>query len=109
MNSPAEELKINVRRNMLLGLWAAEKLGLTGREAEAYAEDLAIGTLDAERSDVFNRIRKDFNGAGVVQSDEQILRVMESFMLQASAGVRTARAGSVDAAEVALKRKLTSR
>jgi hypothetical protein len=106
MNSLDEELKASIRRNMLLGLWAAEKLGLTGEKADAYAKELAVGTLDAERSDVFGTIRKDFDRAGVEQTDEQILRVMERFMLQASAQVPTARGGSVDAAEVALKRRL---
>jgi hypothetical protein len=71
MNSPNEELKATVRRNMLLGLWAAEKLSLAGDKAEAYAKDVAVGTLDAERSDVFDRVRKDFDGASVVQTDEQ--------------------------------------
>ena len=108
MSSLDEELKVTVRRNMLLGLWAAEKLGLAGGKAEAYAKELALGTLDAARSDVFKTIRKDFDAAGVIQSDEQLLDVMESFMLQASAQVPGARSGSgVDAAEVALKRKLT--
>ena len=34
-----EELKFKAtaRRNKLLGLWAAEKLGLTGAEADSYA------------------------------------------------------------------------
>ena len=109
MNSLDEELKAAVRRNMLLGLWAAEKLGLTGAKADAYAKELAVGTLDAARSDVFKTIRADFDRAGVAQTDAQILRVMESFMLQASAQVPGARGGSVDAAEVALKRRLTSR
>jgi hypothetical protein len=107
MNSLDEELKAGIRRNMLLGLWAAEQLGLAGEKADAYAKELAVGTLDAERSDVFSTIRKDFDAAGVKQTDEQILRVMESFMLQASAQMPTARGGSVDAAEVALKRRLT--
>ena len=42
-----------------------------------------MGTLDPERSDVLSKIRKDFDAAGVVQSDEQILRVMNELMLQA--------------------------
>src|SRR5262245_11515105 len=104
-----DELKVAVRRNMLLGMWAAEKLGLAADQADAYAKDLALATLDAERNDALSRIRKDFERAGVLESDEQILRVMEDLMLQASAQVPTARGGSVDAAEVALKRKLTTR
>ena len=35
-----------VRRNKLLGMWAAEKLGLVGESADAYSTDLAMGTLD---------------------------------------------------------------
>ena len=109
MTSPDDQLKAAIRRNMLLGMWAAEKLGLVGDEAEAYAKDLALAALDAERSDVLSKVRKDFELAGVVQSDEQILGVWENFTLQASAQVPTARGGSVDAAEVMLKRKLTAR
>ena len=41
-----------ILRNMLLGRWAAEKLGITGRDAEAYSDALARGTVDPERSDV---------------------------------------------------------
>ena len=104
-----DELKATIRRNMLLGMWAAEKLGLADAEAETYAKELAVGSLDAERSDVFNKIRKDFDAAGVAQTEEQILCVMETFTLQASAQVPSARGGAVDAAEVALKRKLASR
>ena len=105
MNS-LDELKTAVRRNMLLGMWAAEKLGIVGAQADAYAKELALAALDAERGDVLSKIRKDFELAGVVQSDEQILRVMESATLRASAQVPTARGGSLDTAEVMLKRRL---
>ena len=57
--------------------------GRPGR-AEAYADALATGTVDPECSDVFSRIRKDFDAAGVVQSDDVILRVMNELMLQAA-------------------------
>ena len=102
-----DELKTMIRRNKLLGLWAAEKLGLSRRDAEAYGDALAVGTLDPEHSDVLSKIRKDFDAAGVAQSDEQILRVMNDLMLQA--GNHASRGGAPDAAELALKRNLTSR
>jgi hypothetical protein len=78
-----DDWKKTIRRNKLLGMWAAEKLGITGRDAEAYSDALAVGTLDPERSDVLGKIRKDFDASGVVQSDEQILRVMNELTLQA--------------------------
>ena len=85
--SSSNDWKKTVRLNKLLGMWAAEKLGITGREAEAYSDALAVGTLDPERSDVLSKIRKDFDAAGVVQSDEQILRVLNELTLQAGSGL----------------------
>src|SRR5215471_14640034 len=48
----SDDWRKTVRLNKLLGMWAAEKLGITGRDAEAYSDALAVGTLDPERSDV---------------------------------------------------------
>jgi hypothetical protein len=67
-NRMTDDWKKTVHRNKLLGLWAAEKLGITGQDAEDYSDALAAGTLDPERSDVLSKIRKDFDAAGVVQS-----------------------------------------
>ena len=88
---------------------AAEKLGLAGRDADAYADALAVGTLDPDRSDVFSKIRRDFDAAGVVQSDEQILRVMNELLLQAANQAQGTPGGVPDAAAVILARNLTSR
>ena len=79
----SDDLKKTIRRNKLLGMWAAAKLGITGPDAAAYSDALAVGSLDPERSDVFSKIRKDFDAAGLFQSDEEILRVMNELMLQA--------------------------
>src|SRR5215467_2769127 len=95
MNS-YEDWKQVVRRNKLVGMWAAEKLGKTGQDAESYSQALAEGTLDPERSDVLSIIRKDFDAAGVVQSDEQIIQVMDDLMLQAGNIVPTAGGGGPD-------------
>src|SRR5215470_16752296 len=105
MNS-SDDLKKTIRFNKLLGLWAAGKLGLTGRDADAYSDALAVGALDPERSDVFSKIRKDFDAAGVVQSDEQILGVMNELMLQAGNQMPVMRGGALDAAAVMLARNL---
>jgi hypothetical protein len=95
MNS-YDDWKQVVRRNKLVGMWAAEKLGKTGQDAEEYSNALAVGTLDPERSDVLSKIRKDFDAAGVVQSDEQIVQVMDDAMLQAGELMPTARGGGPD-------------
>jgi hypothetical protein len=103
-----DELKATIRLNQLLGMWAAEKLGLSGAEADNYAKALAVDTIDPDRNDVFSRIRKDFDAAGVVQSDDQILEAMHRFALEAGAMQPATGAGS-DAAAVMLARKLTTR
>jgi len=98
-----------ILRNKLLGRWAAEKLGLTGSDAEAYSDALAAGTCDPKRSDVFSKIRKDFDAAGMAQSDEEILRVMTELTLKAGNQTSVARKDSLDATTVMLSRKLMSR
>ena len=104
----SDDVQTTILRNMLLGRWAAEKLGITGRDAKAYSDALARGTVDPKRSDVFSKIRKDFDAAGVVQSDKQILNVMKELTFKA-ADPTQAGAGPGDAAAVMLARHLTSR
>lgn len=87
-----EELrfKATARRNKLLGLWAAEKLGLTGADAEAYAKEVVASDFEeAGDHDVFRKIRKDFDAKQVAQSDHQIRRTMDDLMAQAVAQVKT--------------------
>lgn len=81
-----EELrfKATARRNKLLGLWAAEKLGRTGDDADAYAKEVVMADFEeAGDEDVFRKIRKDFDAAGVAQSDHQIRRTMVELMATA--------------------------
>ena len=46
--------KANARRNKLLGIWAAEKLGLTGPAAETYAKEVVVADFEeaARRSNL---------------------------------------------------------
>jgi hypothetical protein len=89
-----EELKFKAtaRRNKLLGLWAAEKLGLAGAAAEAYAKEVVSADFDEPgEDDVFRKIRKDFDAKGVAQSDHQIRRTMEQLMEQAIEQIKAAK------------------
>jgi hypothetical protein len=86
-----EELrfKATARRNKLLGHWAAEKLGLSGAEADSYALAVVMSDVeDAGAHDVTQKIRKDFDAKGVVQSDHQIGRVMTELMEKAVADIK---------------------
>jgi len=87
-----EELKFKAtaRRNKLLGLWAAEKMGITGPAADSYAKEVVAADFEEPGdADVFRKIRKDFDAKGVAQSDQQIRRAMDDLMEQAIAQVKT--------------------
>jgi len=83
------QFKAGARRNKLLGLWAAEKLGLSGAEAEAYAKTVVVADFEeAGDDDVFRKIRADFDAKAVAQSDHQIRRTMEELMETAIAQIK---------------------
>jgi hypothetical protein len=86
-----EELrfKATARRNKLLGLWAAEKLGLSGAEAETYAKSIVMADFEeAGDQDVLRKLRKDFDAKGVAQSDHQIGRLMTELLEKAVADIK---------------------
>jgi hypothetical protein len=88
----ALQFKAQARRNKLLGLWAAEKLGKSGAEAEAYAKNIVSADLEeAGEDDVFRKIRTDFDAAKVVQSDHQIRRTMDEMMAKAIQEIKAGR------------------
>ncbi len=86
-----QRFRAMARRNKLLGLWAAEKLGKSGADAEAYATEVINSDFEeAGDHDVFRKVRKDFDAAGVAQSDHQIRRTMEELMATAVEQIRNA-------------------
>jgi hypothetical protein len=81
--------KANARRNKLLGLWAAEKLGITGADADAYSKEVVLADFEeAGDNDVFRKVRKDFDAKGVTQSDAQIRTAMNDLMQAAIAQLK---------------------
>ncbi|HUU67848.1 MAG TPA: DUF1476 domain-containing protein [Methyloceanibacter sp.] len=81
-----EELrfKSTARRNKLLGLWAAEKMGLSGDDAQAYAREVVKADLEEPgEEDVFRKIRADFDAKGIDQSDHQIRHAMAELLAEA--------------------------
>jgi hypothetical protein len=83
------KFKATARRNKLLGLWAAGKLGLSGDEAETYAK--AVVAADFEEAgdhDVFRKVRQDFDAKGVQESDHQIRRTMDELMAKAVEAIK---------------------
>ncbi|WP_420961924.1 DUF1476 domain-containing protein [Brucella sp. IR073] len=78
------KFKAEARRNKLLGLWAAEKLGKTGPDAEAYAKEVVAADFEeAGDEDVFRKVRADFDAADVAVTDEAIRSAMVELLQEA--------------------------
>src|ERR1700749_4691712 len=60
-----ERFKAVARRNKLLGLWAAEKLGKSGDQASDYARDMVASGLDGGDAGVLKKVTGDLAGKGV--------------------------------------------
>lgn len=75
------KFKATARRNKLFGLWAAEKMGMSGDAADAYAKDVVKADFEeAGDEDVIRKVKGDLEAKGVAQSDHQIRRELEGLM-----------------------------
>ncbi|MCF6200000.1 MAG: DUF1476 domain-containing protein [Hyphomicrobiaceae bacterium] len=73
--------KTRVRRNKLLGQWAAEKMGFSEGKIADYATELVhLGLEKAGEDGLFAKIRADFDAANIEQSDHQIERTMSDLL-----------------------------
>ena len=75
------QFKAQARRNRLLGLWAAELMGMTGDSADAYAKEVVKADFEKPgEEDVFDKIMGDLKAKGVTQSEHQVRRKMEELL-----------------------------
>ena len=78
------QFKATARRNKLLGLWAAAKLGKSGDAAEAYAKSVLMADFEeAGDDDVLRKVRGDLQAAGVAITDAEIRTQMEALLVDA--------------------------
>ena len=69
--------RIAARRNRLLGQWAAEKMGLTAEETDAYAKSVVQADFEeAGDEDVIRKLAGDLTAAQVEISDAEIRSVL---------------------------------
>ena len=85
-----QKFKAEARRNKLLGLWAAEKLGLSGDAAAAYSKEVVAADFEeAGDQDVQNKVVKDFAAKGVGISAPEVRAKMDELMAVAAAQVKS--------------------
>ncbi|MBK1625342.1 DUF1476 domain-containing protein [Afifella marina] len=89
-----EELKFKsiARRNRLLGLWAAEKLGKSGEDKETYAREVVRADFaEPGEEDVFRKVKADLEVGGVACSDEELRQLMRRFLVEAAEQIEATR------------------
>lgn len=75
------EFKVVARRNKLLGLWAAEQMGITGTAADAYAKDVVAADFEEPGDDdVVRKVLGDFSGKNVAINEHKLRLQMERLM-----------------------------
>ena len=73
--------KVQARRNKLLGIWVAQKLGLEGATAEAYAKEVIASDFDEPGDeDVLRKVYGDLLAKGTDISEQFIRKEMDKLM-----------------------------
>lgn len=72
-----KEFRVTARRNRLVGLWAAQRLGLTEAEAEAYAKSVVQADFEETGDeDVIRKLIGDLLKGGVETSDIEVREML---------------------------------
>ncbi|ASK89960.1 DUF1476 domain-containing protein [Sphingorhabdus sp. SMR4y] len=78
------QFRITARRNRLLGQWAAEKMGLTAEETDAYAKEVVAADFEeAGDEDVVRKLLGDLTSAGVDMDEAAIRTALSDKMVEA--------------------------
>ncbi len=84
-----QKFKAEARRNKLLGLWVAQKLGLSGEAANDYARTVVAADFEEAGSrDVVGKVMRDLAAKGVDLSDAALRAKADELMAQAIAQVK---------------------
>ena len=80
-----KRFKAEARRNKLLGIWAAELLGLTGDAANSYAAEVVAADFEeAGDEDVFRKISTDLKARDISVGDDVIRTKMAQLTIVAN-------------------------
>ena len=79
-----QKFKAEARRNKLLGLWAAEKLGISGDAAAAYAKEVVASDFEESGdADVVRKVLGDLTAKGVAVTEPELRVKMDELMATA--------------------------
>ena len=84
-----QKFRAEARRNRLLGLWAAEKLGISGEAATAYAKEVVAADFEeAGDGDVLRKVMGDFAARNIAVTEQAIRAKMSELIAVAAAEVK---------------------
>ncbi len=84
-----QKFKAEARRNKLLGLWVAEKLGISGDAAAAYAREVVAADFEeAGDRDVVHKVTTDLSAKGIAITERELRVKMDELMAQAIVQVK---------------------
>ncbi|MET1027649.1 MAG: DUF1476 domain-containing protein [Dongiaceae bacterium] len=84
------EFRVTARRNKLVGLWAAQLLGIHGNDAETYAKTVIAADLEKPGdSDVVDKVLADFKAHNVDMSEHRLRKQMEELAQAARQQIMT--------------------
>ena len=78
------QFKVEARRNKLLGLWAAELMGLAGADAQAYAKEVVASDFEEPGdADVVRKVLGDLEAKGQEMTEHRLRKKMDELLLEA--------------------------
>jgi hypothetical protein len=84
-----QRFKATARRNRLLGLWVADRLGITGDAAGAYAREVIASEFDGTGDGgVISKVSSDLAAKGVALGEKELRAKMNELMAEAIVQVK---------------------
>jgi len=84
-----QQFKAEARRNKLLGLWAADKMGISDSDAAAYAKEVVSADMEEPGvEDVIRKVMADFADKGVAMTEDDLRAELDRCMGQAAEQIK---------------------
>jgi hypothetical protein len=84
------QFKVVARRNKLLGLWAAELMGISGADADAYAKQVVVADFDEPGDDdVLRKVLGDLTEKGIDADQHKVRTEMDRLLEEAKTQMAT--------------------
>jgi hypothetical protein len=88
-NDEAIRFRAVARRNKAVALWVADMKGLSGADAEKYADDFVGAQVGHSDDDVAASLKADLEPSKVDLSDHRLRKKMDDEMAEALASVKS--------------------